>query len=271
MATITPPLQDWTFPGLLKDRAATLGKLLSCLSLPFQEGAARVSGPFMSGGRKDQAWVRRIRAAHEEMGLAALSDEQLRAVLQNLRQHCRAYPQTSFAPQAVVPAFALVDEAIRRRLGTWRILDEAMSGYQIPGNLSSPNGCPVPAHESALPDQVIRAIDAVRWTGKGQQGPDMLLPARFYEAVRDFDVDGRFTFNVTDEQLLAAWQLYRGNVVEMQAGEGKTVAIAFAAVMHVIRGRSVHIYDGQRVSCRPGLPAAGSRLPVPGTFHRRHS
>ena len=35
--------------------------------------------------------------------------------------------------------------------------------------------------------------------------------------------------------------LYRGAVVEMSAGEGKTVAAAFPAVLHALSGRGVHV------------------------------
>ncbi len=45
----------------------------------------------------------------------------------------------------------------------------------------------------------------------------------------------------TDEQLLAGLHLFRGRVVEMKAGEGKTAAIAFPAALYAGMGRSVHI------------------------------
>ena len=48
-------------------------------------------------------------------------------------------------------------------------------------------------------------------------------------------------FRPTDEQLLAAIHLFRGRVVQMDAGEGKTVAIAIAAALHAVLGRRVHV------------------------------
>ena len=45
----------------------------------------------------------------------------------------------------------------------------------------------------------------------------------------------------TDEQLIAGLHLLQGNVVQMNAGEGKTVAAAFPAVVHALGGSSVHI------------------------------
>ena len=46
---------------------------------------------------------------------------------------------------------------------------------------------------------------------------------------------------MTDEQILAGIMLYQGNVVELNSGEGKTIAAAFPAALHAISGRSVHI------------------------------
>jgi preprotein translocase subunit SecA len=45
----------------------------------------------------------------------------------------------------------------------------------------------------------------------------------------------------TDEQLIAALHLMRGTIVQMNAGEGKTVAAAFPAVVHAMGGSSVQI------------------------------
>ena len=42
------------------------------------------------------------------------------------------------------------------------------------------------------------------------------------------DAGGRLRFRPTDEQVLASIHLFRGRVVQMDAGEGKTVAIAIA-------------------------------------------
>ena len=48
-------------------------------------------------------------------------------------------------------------------------------------------------------------------------------------------------FRPTGEQLLAAIHLFRGRVAQMDAGEGKTVAIAIAAAPHAALGRRVHV------------------------------
>ena len=69
----------------------------------------------------------------------------------------------------------------------------------------------------------------------------LLLPAGFYRALREIDSDGILAFRVTDEQIMAGLGLYRGAIVEMDAGEGKTVAAAIPAVLHAIEDRLVHV------------------------------
>ena len=64
---------------------------------------------------------------------------------------------------------------------------------------------------------------------------------RFYRAIRSHDAGQGIRFRVTDEQLLAGLHMFRGSVVQMNAGEGKTVAAAFPAVLHALFGGSVHI------------------------------
>ena len=66
-----------------------------------------------------------------------------------------------------------------------------------------------------------------------------LLP-KCYAIVSEV-VDRRLGLRATDEQLLAGIHLFRGRVVQMDAGEGKTVAAAFPAALHALMGRPVHV------------------------------
>ena len=50
----------------------------------------------------------------------------------------------------------------------------------------------------------------------------------------------QLTIRPTDEQLLAGVHLFDGSIVQLNAGEGKTIAAAFPAAVHVLLGRSVH-------------------------------
>ena len=69
----------------------------------------------------------------------------------------------------------------------------------------------------------------------------LLLPAGFYRALREIDGDGVLAFRVTDEQIMAGIALHGGSIVEMDAGEGKTVAAAIPTVLHAIEDRLVHV------------------------------
>ena len=88
---------------------------------------------------------------------------------------------------------------------------------------------------------IVETIGQLQSVGRGRYGWDILLPAEFYRAVARKDTGNLLQFWPTDEQILAGLHLFRGRVVEMNAGEGKTVAVAFPAIMHAVLGRAVHI------------------------------
>ena len=48
-------------------------------------------------------------------------------------------------------------------------------------------------------------------------------------------------FHAYDEQMLGAWHMLNGRLVEMETGEGKTLAAVFAAAALAMRGSRVHI------------------------------
>ena len=131
----------------------------------------------------------------------------------------------SAAAEALLPeCFAIASEAIDRRLGAWRLFDESPL-VDVPGD------------DGVIADAVAIVTEQRRHRRPG----DILLPAEFYRAVRQQDAAGRLRFRPTGEQLLAAIHLFRGRVVQMDAGEGKTLAIAIAAALHALQGRRVHV------------------------------
>ena len=68
---------------------------------------------------------------------------------------------------------------------------------------------------------------------------ESLLPECY--AIAAEAIDRRLGLRATDEQLLAGIALFQGKVVQMDAGEGKTVAAAFPAALHALLGRPVHV------------------------------
>ncbi len=178
------------------------------------------------------------------------------------------HPDTGDLQAAV---FALVDESISRRLGAWRFFDPSFDLKELKayhdladGVMESPSYLVCREHyDNELPTsdtftrdlapclaavgldrdarQIVGALIYVRELRGGRYGWDILLPAGFYHALARKDAGGLLELRPTAEQVLAGIFLYRGEIVEMFAGEGKTIAAAFPAVMHTVLGRSVHI------------------------------
>ena len=151
---------------------------------------------------------------------AALSDAGLRKDFRRLAGRSGDAADDDLLPEC----YAIVSEAIDRRLGAWRLFDES----------------PI-VHVSGEDGAIASAVASVAEQRRYRRPGDILLPAGFYEAVRLSDAGGRLRFRPTDEQLLAAIHLFRGRVVQMEAGEGKTVAISIAAALHAALGRRVHV------------------------------
>jgi len=70
-------------------------------------------------------------------------------------------------------------------------------------------------------------------------GIDEILPEAF--AMVNEAISRILDIQATEEQLIAGLHLLRGSIVQMNAGEGKTIAAAFPAVAHALGGTSVHI------------------------------
>ena len=132
--------------------------------------------------------------------------------------------ESAAAEELLPECFAIISEAIDRRLGAWRLFEEYPL-VDVPGDGGF----------------IVDAVAVVTEQRRHRRPGDILLPAEFYRAVRQQDADGRLRFQPTGEQMLAAIHLFRGRVVQMDAGEGKTIAIAIAAVLHAVLGRRVHM------------------------------
>ena len=202
--------------------------------------------------------VRRVR----RYDFSAHSDSGLRSTLQGLKGHGGLAPEV----------FAVVDEAVGRRLGAWRLFDAgldkgALTRYEdLAGQIidASPYRDSIEFYSDAdfldglafdrsfapmLRDMGLdsdeRAIvtATVYVAEKRRRGPDseILLPAEFYKAVAAKDRDGLLTFLASDEQLTAGLLLSEKVAVEMNAGEGKTIAASFSALAQALSGRTVHV------------------------------
>ena len=166
---------------------------------------------------------------------------------------------------------AVLAEAVDRRMGAWRLFDGGLEKgrlrrcEELAGRLlvdaphrarlayyTDPDFLEGEAFASSLEPSfrewrlceaertVIRTTVYVAEKA-GVPSSHLLLPAGFYRALREIDGDGVLAFRVTDEQIMAGIALYGGSIVEMDAGEGKTVAAAIPAVLHAIEDRRVHV------------------------------
>lgn len=181
-----------------------------------------------------------IRQCHSARELANHSDQELRESLSHIRETRNpADPESG-----LVEIFAIVDETLRRRLGYWRIFDPAFDRQSLENYFLMAPDRPLDPAAAALTADEQLTLDTLRRTpGElARRYPwDILLPAEFYQALARRDTHNRLQFQPTDEQILAGIYLFRGKIVEMNAGEGKTVAAAFPAVFSAAAGRAVHI------------------------------
>ena len=157
---------------------------------------------------------------------ASHSDAELRYAFTRLQSRASEATPDNLLPEC----FAIVAEAIDRRLGVWRLFDAESS----PGSRCREAGR---ANTEAITQA---AAEVARQRAHRRQG-EISLPAGFYQAARRQDAAGRMRFRPTDEQLLAGIHLFRGRVAQMDAGEGKTVAAAFPAALHALMGRPVQV------------------------------
>ena len=195
-------------------------------------------------------------AEARSLGFSRYSDTELKDALSDIQGDALSW------------VFGIVDETVSRRLGAWRVfaqdplhpLHDISKSIFIRGTYRSDPDFQSDdslidslvfrrhiedvATEMKLSDveaEIVWGMVCVAERGSADYGTNIHLPARFYEALATHDTDGTWRLRATNEQLIAGELLYRGRVVEMEAGEGKTIAAAFPAILHAARGRRVHI------------------------------
>ena len=225
-----------------------------------------VSGTDASSNRSERARLDQIRR-HD---FACSSDAQLRAMMTLLASK----PVGDSGEDALPEVFAVVNEAISRREGAWRFFDSTIKikdqqlqaihelalsvsqsvDYQNAVSEFAPidsycwesfNNYMVPVLVrqglESWEQTLVGAVLYVNQRSQSEYGAEIHLPACFYQTLRIHDREREFVFEVTDEQILAGLLMYQGNVVEMNAGEGKTIAAAFPIVFHAAQGKTVHV------------------------------
>ena len=191
-----------------------------------------------------------------------LSDQEIRARL----HACARNVGVQDDPRQTAKATGLVDLAVRRRMGLWRailsdpqhltgavrairetaedIIDRARSALTGAQGASLEDWARTQANTSGVGDDLrpplywlLIALARIRT----EHPSDILLPAEVYGSLMSADDTGCLAFSPTIQQLAAATLLLRGTVVEMDSGDGKTLASAIAAAVFATAGRRVHV------------------------------
>ena len=180
--------------------------------------------------------IRRCRSAR---GLANWSDGELRDGLKRIQ----ATLNPADLESGIVETFAITEESIRRRLGYWRIFDPGFDRQNLERYCQLAQ-CSRSNPAAGLDDDEQLIVDTLRRVQgelPARYGWDILLSAEFYQTLGRKDTGNILQFQPTAEQILAGLHLFRGKIVELNAGEGKTVAAVFPAVLQALHGRAVHI------------------------------
>ncbi len=219
--------------------------------------------------QRDADWALRLTERVSKHPSSSVSDA---ALIWRLRESARALSvsdSTRPPEQPLVDALAVVDTAVRRRMGAWRAALEAPERLCGPVrqvrrladellDLTDP-GAPIYAasrHRTmrewaaatsakTCPDSDARI--ALRWLLEArvrihaEHPPNIHFPSAFYRSLNALDDENCLLFASTRQQLAAAALLLSGAIVEMDAGDGKTLASAMAALVFAASGRSVHI------------------------------
>ncbi len=247
----------------MRHLATTAVRALSAANI-----AARLRHRFAAPDTAALRWASGCADLVADADVADLSDAGLRAELATL---ATAPDVLTHAP-TLSRGLAVVGVATQRRLGAWRLfeLDDLPGRLAVcVENADSIGESARPAGRGEDPSDVPFAYTAKFWSElaarldryclsadqreivrglvyAGEQGrlvqpADVALPSTFYDALRRLDTEGALRFEPTREQTMTAALLVRGLIVEMDAGEGKTVSAAMAAAVTAATGRTVHV------------------------------
>ena len=195
-------------------------------------------------------------------GFGALFDRELR----NQLRDCAPNAVEQHDPEQVARAIGLINVTVRRRMGMWRavlsdpqdlagpvkalreaaerIVASALSNSVRAPDLSMETWARTETDRSGvdgnLKPALFQLLIALIRT-RIEHPSDILLPAEFYDAVMSVDDTGCLEFSPTVQQLAAAALLLEETVVEMDSGDGKTLASMIAAAVFAASGRSVHV------------------------------
>ena len=149
--------------------------------------------------------------------------------------------------RSLADALGIAALAAERRLGVWKAAlarPDELSGRiralrERADRILDPSSDAAPPSDD-MPDALGWLLDAMRALA-ARLPSEILMPAEFYRSLAAADDAGCLAFAPDSGQLDAAAHLVRGRIVEMDAGEGKSLAAALAAAVLAASGRRVHV------------------------------
>ena len=178
---------------------------------------------FRRTDRSAQSFLSSVR----NIDLSQASDAELRARADRLKHG-------TLDDDTLSECFAVIDETIRRRIGTWQVFDPQFEHPDVDRYRK--------ANSLEGTDKAIaETLSFVAEEGTSRYFADIDLPSEFYNAIGKSPLADALRFEPTDEQIAAGRLMLDRTVVEMDAGEGKTVAAAFPAITRALAGLKVHV------------------------------
>ena len=203
-------------------------------------------GADQSAASPQLSWARETARRAREVGRESLSDSDLESLLHSSAALLdRAPPDEN-----VAEAIGAVDVAVRRRLGTWRVatweIDDLYGKVrgvreQVEATLITSSSRVSRLRSEPIKDEACRTLAKLLTRLRTEHPSEVRLSADVYDSLENADDSGCLWFSPTEQQLTAAALLLRGVIVEMDAGEGKTLASAIAVAVFAASGRSVHV------------------------------
>ena len=181
-----------------------------------------------------------------DAGCDSLSDAEIELLLHSAANGLEGYVHS----ENLANALGAIDTAVQRRLGIWRAVSyesheldgaivQVMQRAELALREPGPGVCT--ANSGAPEVKAVTALVELMSKLTTEYPSEMRLPADFYRLLGAADDTGCLWFAPTEQQVAAAALLLRGVIVEMDAGEGKTLASAMAAAIFAASGRSVHV------------------------------
>ena len=217
-----------------------------------------VFGLLSSSDNRSLKWAEKCADRAISHDFSRLSDRQLR--------------NEFYASNELARTLSIASTTVNRRLGVWQIFemsaefedfarfhdiaDQVIETAHFSDSIkyfTEPDFSDTPAFEEmlgrSLDDNgligqyraIVRGLVFAAERRKTALPEHISLSADFYKAIAELDERHKLKFTPTRQQVIAAALLTRGIIVEMDAGEGKTISTVLAVLAYAAQGSRVHV------------------------------